>query len=467
MFISPAGSGSAPTPSDAHDALDALDAHDAQTAPEQIDSHADQQLWQPLTSLERILGRAPQSRRVGSLNNSEIVVWQSSRRFVIAVGVGAVAVLLRLLGVVAGPVRPILAVVPAYVVIVALVAILIERRQRVSRATLVALSLIDVAAIFIVVGLSTAPAYYARALLLSLIALQFTQLFFGRSPALTVVAASFAAYIVMLVGAAMHGAHIAWIEEAWLVALFLLVAFNGITLQASANRRLASLVDLFAGAQRGDFSRAFVEEPDREPDGITLLGRSYNQLRSEVASMVLTDPLTGCLNRRGFDHVLDQAVHNAGRRGERLSLLAVDIDHFKMINDTAGHLAGDAVLRELAEVLTHSSRGGDVVARVGGEEFVVLLPCADGEMAGVVAERMLGEVRSHMFRTVRGRHHVTVSIGIASERVVDRHIAASLRARADEALYVAKRLGRNRVVMWAPGIRSNATPPWTTNIALG
>ena len=69
------------------------------------------------------------------------------------------------------------------------------------------------------------------------------------------------------------------------------------------------------------------------------------------------------------------------------------------MNDTAGHLAGDAVLRELADVLTHSSRGGDVVARIGGEEFVILLPGADGETAGVVAERMLAEVRAHVFRT--------------------------------------------------------------------
>ena len=105
----------------------------------------------------------------------------------IAVGLGALAVVLRLAGVIAGPVWPILAVVPVYVVVVALFAILVERRHQASRVTLIALSLIDVAAIFVVVGLATAPAYYARALLLSLLALQFTQLFFGRSPALTVV----------------------------------------------------------------------------------------------------------------------------------------------------------------------------------------------------------------------------------------------------------------------------------------
>ncbi len=462
MFTPPAGFVPMQNQPDARDeAKDAAGA--AISDPEAVD---EQPLAAPSTSLDRILGRSPHSRRVSSLNNAEIVVWQSSRRFIIAIGIGAIAVALRLVGIVAGPIWPMLVFIPAYIAVVALFAILIERQHHVSRGTLVGLSVIDVATVFAVVSLATPPAYYPRALFLSLLALQFTQLFFGRSPALAVVGVSFLAYVALLGVAAERGIHIGWMEQIWMLSLFLLVAFNGITLQASANRRLASLVDLFAAAQRGDFSRTFVEEADREPDAITLLGRSYNQLRSEVASMVLSDPLTSCLNRRGFDHVLNQAVHNAQRNSGRLALLAIDIDHFKQVNDTAGHLAGDAVLRELAEVLTRGSRGGDVVARVGGEEFVILLPGADGETAGVVAERILSDVRDHVFRIARGRQHVTVSIGIAFEVVIDEHVAPSLRARADEALYVAKRLGRNRVVMWAPGIRSNSTPPWTTIVAV-
>jgi diguanylate cyclase (GGDEF)-like protein len=300
--------------------------------------------------------------------------------------------------------------------------------------------------------------------LLSLLALQFTQLFFGRSPALAVIVSSSLAYVGLLVVASMRGMTVSWGEESFLLALYLGVGLNGIALQASANRRLAALVDLFSSAQRGDLSRAFIEERGVKPDGITLLGRAYNQLRSELATMVLADPLTSCLNRRGLEQVLNQAVSSASRFGGEIALLAIDIDFFKNINDTFGHLAGDAVLRELAELLAQSSRGGDVVARVGGEEFIVLLPGADNETAGVVAERVLNTVRGHAFRTVRGHQQVTVSIGIACEHVRDGHIAGALRARADEALYVAKRLGRNRVVMWAPGIRSNATPP--SNIAI-
>src|SRR5437763_606983 len=118
---------------------------------------------------------------------------------------------------------------------------------------------------------------------------------FGRSPAITEIIASTSGYLALIVMAWRRGMPVAWIEEGWLLALYLLVALNGMALQASANRRLTALVDLFAAAQRGDFSRPFVEERDREPDGITLLGRSYNHLRSQLASIVSTDALTGCL----------------------------------------------------------------------------------------------------------------------------------------------------------------------------
>jgi diguanylate cyclase (GGDEF) domain len=413
-----------------------------------------------------MLGRSPDTGRAGLLNSAEIVVWQASRRLIIAGALGGMSILLRLLGLVAGPVWPILIIVPAYIAVIAVLTVVIERRQRVTRVGLIALSITDVAAIFTAAALATAPAFYPRSLLLSLLALQFTQLFFGRTPAMTTLVGSMVGYGALLFSAWERGIGIGWSEQGWMLAIFLLVALNGMALHASANRRLAMLVDLFASAQRGDFSRTFIDEKGREPDGITLLGHSYNHLRSELATMVHTDPLTGCLNRRGFDQTLSHTVAAASRRGGELSLLAIDIDHFKVINDTVGHLGGDAVLRELVEIISRSSRGGDVVARVGGEEFVVLLPDADNEMAGVVAERVLSSVREHGFRTIRGRHRVTVSIGIASEQVTDENIAGSLRARADEALYVAKRLGRNRVVMWAPGIRSNATPPWTDFVGL-
>jgi len=163
-----------------------------------------------------------------------------------AVGLGAAAALLRLTGVVDGPLWPILTVVPIYLAFVTLVTIVIERRHYVMRPALAALALADVAAIFTTVALVANPAFYARALLLSLLALQFTQLFFVRTPALTVVITSTIGYAIMLISAWRHGYPVAWAEQGWLVAIYLLVAFNSLALQASANRRLAALVDLHA-----------------------------------------------------------------------------------------------------------------------------------------------------------------------------------------------------------------------------
>jgi diguanylate cyclase (GGDEF)-like protein len=250
-----------------------------------------------------------------------------------------------------------------------------------------------------------------------------------------------------------------------MLVLYLAVAVNAVALHARFNRRLSTLVDLFSLAERGDFTRAYEEEADYAQDGLTVLGRAYNHLRSELAALVLADPLTACLNRRGFEQELAREVARSAREGGDLALLAVDIDHFKEINDGFGHLAGDTVLRELADLLTSSARAGDVVGRVGGDELVILLPGADLETAGVVAERISAVVRGHHFITTRGHGRVTVSVGIAAEQVRDPWLGHALRARADEALYVAKRLGRDRVVLWAPGIRSQSTPPESAIIA--
>ena len=415
-------------------------------------------------SLERALGRSPHARRVAALNSADLVVWQSARRSMLAAALGFSAVLLRAVGFVYGPVRPLLAIVPIYIGVVALVTLGVQRRGRASRLEVATLALADVVAIFTTLAFVTPPDFYARGLLLVLLALQFARMFPGLTASLTVVGATSVAYPAILYLGSHHGYPVSWGEHAWTFALFLLVALNGFMLQASIHRRLTKLVDLFSRAQRGDLSRTFIDEPDQEPDGITLLGQSYNHLRSELATMVLTDTLTSCLNRRGFERSLNDAIRAGLARRRELSLLAIDVDHFKSINDTAGHLAGDSVLRELSSILRESSRAGDVVARVGGEEFVMLLPNADLETAGVVAERLIERVRGHAFRAMRLRRSVTVSVGIACERITDLHIGGSLRARADEALYVAKNLGRDRVVMWAPGIRSNATPPSTAAV---
>jgi diguanylate cyclase (GGDEF)-like protein len=401
--------------------------------------------------------------------SAEIVAWQSSRRIGLALVVGFLAATLRAFDAAPSWVWPLIIAVSAYVGLVWLVTTLVRRKGDVTTGAIALLAVADVTIIFSIIGLVVPASYFVGGLLLRLVALQVTQVYFGRRPAIVVVITSVLAYIAILANGSMTGTSIPWAREAWVLALYLLVAGNAILLHVSANDRLATLVDLFRAAQHGDFTRAFVEQPGREPDGITMLGRAYNHLRIELAGLVMTDPVSGCLNSRGLDQVLHRAVAAAARAGDGdIALLAIDIDRFKEINDTLGHLAGDAVLRDLASVLTNSSRAGDVVARIGGDEFVVLLPGADGETAGVVAERVVEAVRTHVFHTERGTQPVAVSIGVAAEQTPGPSGAAALRARADEALYVAKRLGRNRVVMWAPGIRSHATPSaWIPVVTAG
>lgn len=177
-----------------------------------------------------------------------------------------------------------------------------------------------------------------------------------------------------------------------------------------------------------------------------------------LSRMAESDPATGCLNRRGFARAFDEALAAAVVKQSDVALLALDLDHFKQINDRYGHNVGDLVLSEVAATLAETAKDEGVVARLGGEEFMVLLPDADAEAAGVMAERMLEEVRIRCCSSLAPGSYVTMSIGIATERVSSLRDGAAIRARADEALYMAKRGGRDRVSLWAPGVRSLATP---------
>src|SRR5437762_11323603 len=135
-----------------------------------------------------------------------------------------------------------------------------------------------------------------------------------------------------------------------------------------------NIVALFERDEEGDFSQEYDTSADGRPDAVTLVGRVYNRVRMQLASMVLTDPLTNCMNRRGFEQALAREMARSSRAGSELSLLALDLDHFKTINDTRGHVVGDAVLRDVGALLQKTARAGDIVARTGGEEFSILLP---------------------------------------------------------------------------------------------
>ena len=158
------------------------------------------------------------------------------------------------------------------------------------------------------------------------------------------------------------------------------------------------------------------------------------------------DPLTGLLNRRGLEGQFDFAIALARRSGRPLSLLTVDVDHFKRVNDTHGHGVGDQVLQGLARTLQQRLRRSDVAARIGGEEFVALLPDTGLEEAQAAADALRLAVAAQEHPQVG---HITISLGVSALRGGDEDGASALLQRADAALYQAKGEGRNRVCVQA------------------
>lgn len=173
---------------------------------------------------------------------------------------------------------------------------------------------------------------------------------------------------------------------------------------------------------------------------------AVNRYQKRLERTAATDPLTGALNRHAFDLVFDLALREAQRHDQRLSVILIDIDFFKQINDSLGHLAGDQVLRRLTTVFRQQLRDADVVARWGGEEFLVLLKDCPLEHALAVAEKLRHAVAGHDFGSLiagQPSPHLTISLGVTSHVAGD--TADSLFGRADSALYLAKRNGRNRI----------------------
>jgi two-component system cell cycle response regulator len=162
--------------------------------------------------------------------------------------------------------------------------------------------------------------------------------------------------------------------------------------------------------------------------------------------LATVDALTGCMNRRAFTERLERELDRVRRYNVKLSVLMIDLDLFKDINDNFGHIVGDSVLRQLGDLLRDEVRSVDLAARYGGEEFVILLPDTDLNGAVVFAERLRKRVEEHNFADSGDPLRVTVSIGV-SAATVDGHVTEpeSVIARADEALYRAKNEGRNRV----------------------
>ncbi len=173
--------------------------------------------------------------------------------------------------------------------------------------------------------------------------------------------------------------------------------------------------------------------------------------RARLLRSGLTDVLTGWHNRRYLQTRMREELSRARRDRTALTCMMLDIDHFKTINDTYGHLAGDQVLREVAQRIEGEVRGSDVTARYGGEEFAILLPQTKAADGGILAERIRASVADEPFVIAGQDCAITLSIGVAELRPAEqtgdfKALGEALIARADAALYAAKAAGRNRVV---------------------
>jgi len=209
-------------------------------------------------------------------------------------------------------------------------------------------------------------------------------------------------------------------------------------IRQEAIRRVSSL------QQEASALRGRLQQAEAEASSLKSVVEEQSRLISQIRDAAARDPLTGLLNRGAFDAAFATQIRNNRQRKRPITLVILDIDHFKHVNDTWGHPVGDQVLRVVAERLSRLVREGDVVARVGGEEFAILLPRIGARKAAQVAERIRADIERQSFSASGTVFRVTLSIGL--DALNGNEDPERLYARVDQALYAAKEGGRNRVV---------------------
>ncbi|HRN52608.1 MAG TPA: diguanylate cyclase [Gemmatimonadaceae bacterium] len=405
-------------------------------------------------------------------SQAEILRWQSRYRVVFASLIGFAAVTLKWFGVVSADsvfsdsrsarslLLTLVALMLVYVVGHRVLAAYLAGTKRARLGHVIGAIASDTVMVFGAALLVTPPEHYDRALLISIFTVQFTQVFFGWTATIANLVLISAGYTTLVAIASDAGRMISPAEELWTLVLYGIGVLLYVALQGQVAARMQRLVAIFQRAQDGDFSARYEEDADQMPDPVSVIGRAYNQMRERLQAIVLTDPLSGCYNRRGLNQLAEREVSRAIRQKKELAVLAIDLDHFKRINDDYGHLTGDEVIREVGALLRATAREADVVARFGGEEFTILAPDSNEEGALILADRVMQAFRAYRFRSLPPDVRITTSVGLAADWARDDDVAKTLLARADEALYVAKRNGRDQAVVWHAGMRAfDGTPP--------
>ena len=343
---------------------------------------------------------------------------------------------------------PICGVAFAYVLTVLLVGDAVRRSGIRHGSRLPALLVTaDVLAIGAIVWLTGAPGDAARILVATMLVVQFAVFYFGRALGAYAAVASAVAYLVVALElpATVAGPRPTLGEAVFTVGLFGLVsgvlvsAYGGFRARMNQLRLFCKLVE------EGDLAPPITLGREKRPDDLTLLAKSFDAMRGRLAEQIGTDSLTGCLNRRALETRLRAEWRQAKRRGTTVAVLAIDLDHFKQINDTRGHPFGDIVLQELAGIMKSTARDTDAVARIGGDEFVIVLPDTGWQGALTFAERMRRKVDDFSFGTATIPTGITISVGVALARGTDPISPEMLLQEADRSLYKAKSGGRNRI----------------------
>lgn len=387
-----------------------------------------------------------------------VLGWQSRVRVIVAIVYAAATMALQAVGMLQGSITSMGSALLAYITIT-LVMTAAAQRMRTAIELPVAISILaDLGFLFAVTSVTSVPAYYSRVLILSFFIVHVSETYFGRAHAMLALVAAALGYVALVATAIRSGATLVFGESLWSVLAFWATGSALVLHYGEIQRRLTKIVALFERAEEGDFTQTYDIQNDRFPDAITRVGRAYNRVQVQLAEMVLNDTLTGCLNRRGFDQALAREVARASRAGSDLSLLAIDLDHFKKVNDTFGHMGGDGVLREFGMLFSQAARAGDMVARTGGEEFSILLPDTASQGAVNLATRLCDRIRKHVFLANGKPVGITASIGIVSARPGRGESDANLKLRADEALYAAKHAGRDCVRVWESHSLETAKP---------
>ena len=376
----------------------------------------------------------------------DALLWQ---RWVRYAGLLAVVVLALVLGERANRAMlvPVASVALAYVLCVALTGEQVRRATAVHRSVPALLVTADVLALASLVWLSGSPAVATRFLVGALLVVQLAVFYFGRTLGIYAATLSALAYVVVarVLPPQAPGAAPVLRDVAFTVGLFALVSAVLISAYGSFRERMNRLRLFCKLVEDGDLHPVLDLGMDKRPDDLTLLAQSFDAMRERLGEQIGTDPLTGCLNRRALETRLRAELRQARRRSNTLAILAIDVDHFKEINDTHGHPFGDLVLTDLAGIMQMTARDTDAVARLGGDEFIVVLPDTGWEGALIFAERMRRRVDEHTFASAKASMRLTISVGVALARGADAVSPATLLQDADQSLYKAKSAGRNRV----------------------